>query len=134
MKFYALAALGAVAYTKESEMEAELKLEKEEKLKLQFEGAKAFYDGYYKSFYKVKKVDENTEKCLNDATIDNMIALEEIVVNPLQMFELKNIKDDMNLFGEFAEVAGDLSNCHFEKSFFDLYNMCKEEKDICAMP
>ena len=50
------------------------------------------------------------------------------------MFELKNIQSDLNMFGEMAEVAADLSECHFEQPFFDLWTLCKEDKDACAMP
>ena len=78
------------------------------------EGAKSFYDGYYKAFYKVNKSDENLEKCMDETTITNMLNIGTIIENPLSMFEMKNIKEDMNMFGELAEVAGDLSECHFE--------------------
>ena len=49
------------------------------------------------------------------------------------MFEMKNIKSDLNLFGEFAEVAGDLSACHFESSGKDIWDMCAENKELCEM-
>ena len=71
---------------------------------------------------------------MNDATITNMIQLGKILKNPLTMFEIKNIKADMNLFGEAAEVTADLSECHFEQSFFDIWTMCTEDKEACAMP
>ena len=102
-------------------------------MKDNFEGIKSFYDGYYKAFYKVNKSDENLEKCMNDETISNMLSMGQILENPISLFEMKNLKDDLNLFGEIAEVSGDLSACHFEASFYDIWNMCSENKELCAM-
>lgn len=70
---------------------------------------------------------------MNDATIENIVAVSQFVNNPLAMFEMKNIKEDMNLFGEGAEIMEDLSACHFEQSFFDVWGMCQDNKEICAM-
>ena len=39
----------------------------------------------------------------------------------------------MNLFGEGAEIMSDLSACHFEQSFYDVWGMCQENKELCAM-
>jgi hypothetical protein len=91
---------------------------------------KGFYDGYYRSFYKVSSHDEvkALDECLNDKTIDNIVAISGLINNPMSMFELKNIQEDMNLFGEGAEVMEDLSNCHFEQSLYDVWGMCQEDK------
>ena len=125
MRVYTLLALvGSVVIAKDNtEKEAE-RIEKEQKLTNQIEGAKSFYDGYYKSFYRVNKSDENLDKCMDEKTITNMVNIGEIVENPLSMFSMKNIKADLNLFGEFAEVAGDLSACHFESSGKDIWDLC----------
>ena len=62
---------------------------------------------------------------MNDETIANMIELGGIIENPLSLFELKNFKSDLNLFGAAAEVTSDLAACHFEQPFFDIWGMCK---------
>ena len=131
MKFYTLLALFGAAVAKE---ETEIVISKEAAIKDQLDGAKSFYDGYYKAFYHASSKDETLSKCMDDATIDNMIQLGKIMKDPLSMFELKNIKADMNLFGEAAQVAADLSECHFEQPFFDIWTMCTEDKEACAMP
>ena len=134
MKFYSLVALGAVAVSAKQTDEDLAEIQAKHDLNLhRIEGVSHFYDGYYKSFYKTNKASEHESECLNEPTIENMLALASMIQNPLQMFELKNIKQDMNLFGEMAEVAGDLSNCHFESSFFDLWGMCKNEPEQCEM-
>ena len=141
MKLYSLIALmgAAVVAKKDADVVAEkdadvVELSTEDQIKQDISGFKSFYDGYYKSFYHVNSKDDTLTKCMDEKTVDNMIALGKIMKNPLSMFEMKNIKADMNLFGEAAEVASDLSGCHFEQSFFDIYGMCKEDKEACAMP
>ena len=132
MKSYALIGLACVAgvSAKKSEEQEALDLAKQEKLTTQLNGFKGFYDGYYRSFYKVSSHEEikNLDDCLNDKTIENIVAVSEFVNNPLALFELKNIKEDMNLFGEGAEIMEDLSACHFEQSFYDVWGMCQEDK------
>ena len=78
----------------------------------------------YNGLYRVNKSDENLAKCMDEKTITNMVNIGDIVENPFSMFQMKNIKADLNLFGEFAEVAGDLSACHFEASGKDIWDMC----------
>ena len=107
--------------------------EKKTKIKDDVEGFKSFYDGYYKSFYKINHQDEKLDKCMDDSTITNMSNIGLMIEDPWAMFELKNIKTDLNMFGEIAEVAGDLSECHFESSFYDLWNFCAEDKANCEM-
>ena len=128
MKFYSLIALLSTAVVAETEVS------QVDAIKDQLDGAKSFYDGYYKAFYHANSNDETLANCMNDATIENMIQLGSIMKDPLSMFELKNMKSDMNLFGQTAEVAADLSECHFEQSFFDLWTMCTTDKEACAMP
>ena len=137
MKSYALMGLAAVAGVNalgaDKEAKEAEKLAKEEKLTLQLEDFKGFYDGYYKAFYKTNSRDESQADCLNEDTISNMVSLSDMVHNPMALFEMKNIQADMNLFGEGAEVMQDLSACHFESSFFDLQAMCKTEAKPCEM-
>mgnify|MGYP001340243557 CR=1 FL=1 len=92
MKSYALIGLACVAAKKSEEQEA-LDLIKQEKMTTQLNGFKGFYDGYYRSFYKVNSHDEIKvlDDCLNDKTINNIVAISEFVNNPLAMFELKNL-------------------------------------------
>ena len=132
MKLYSLIALFATAAVAKDTTDIEV--DAEAKLRQQLNGAKSFYDGYYKSFYHVNSKDETLTNCMDEKTIDNMIQLGKIIKNPLSMFEMKNIKADMNMFGEAAEVTADLSECHFEQSFFDIWAMCQEDKEVCAMP
>jgi hypothetical protein len=137
MKSYALIGLACVAgvSAKKTEAQEVAELAQQEKLSHQLNGFKGFYDGYYRSFYKVNSHEEvkNLDDCMNDATIENIVAVSQFVNNPLAMFEMKNIKEDMNLFGEGAEIMEDLSACHFEQSFFDVWGMCQDNKEICAM-
>lgn len=139
MKSYAVMGLAAIAGVNalggDSADKEAAKLAKEEKLTLQLNGWKGFYDGYYKAFYKTNSHDSTNADCLNDETIDNMVAMSGILSNPMSLFEMKNIQADMNLFGEGAEVMEDLSACHFEQSAFDLWAMCHMDdgSDLCAM-
>ena len=81
----------------------------------------------------MNKSDENLAKCMDEKTITNMVNIGDIVENPLSMFQMKNIKSDLNLFGEFAQVAGDLSACHFESTGKDIWDMCKQNEELCSM-
>ena len=137
MKSYALIGLAAVAGVsgkKDVDQEA-AEIAQQEHFALQLDGLKGFYDGYYRSFYKVTSHEEiaDLDDCLNGETIENIVAMSGFVSHPMALFEMKNLKEDMNLFGEGAEVMEDLSACHFEKSFFDLWGMCQDNKEICAM-
>jgi len=108
MKSYAVMGLAAIAGVSalggDSADKEAAKLAKEEKLTLQLNGWKGFYDGYYKAFYKTNSHDVTNADCLNDETIDNMVAMTGLLSNPMGLFEMKNIQADMNLFGEGAEV------------------------------
>ena len=79
MKSYALIGLACVAQVsaKKSEEQEALDLAKQEKLTTQLHGFKGFYDGYYRSFYKVNSHEEikSLDDCLNDKTIDNIVAV-----------------------------------------------------------
>ena len=128
MKFYSLVALTATVSAKASLFEKDDEaVAVERTIEDQLEGFKHFYDGYYKSFYHASSNDETLKNCMDDTTITNMIQLGGIIQDPLSMFELKNIKSDLNLFGAAAEVTSDLAQCHFEQPFFDIWGMCKEE-------
>ena len=128
MKFYSLVALTATVSAKATLFEKDDEaFAVERTIEDQLEGFKHFYDGYYKSFYHASSKDETLKNCMDDTTIANMIQLGGIIQDPLSMFELKNIKSDLNLFGAAAEVTSDLAQCHFEQPFFDIWGMCKEE-------
>ena len=135
MKFYSLVALTATVSAKASLFEKDDEaVEVERTIEDQLEAFKHFYDGYYKSFYHASSKDETLKNCMDDTTIANMIQLGGIIQDPLSMFELKNIKSDLNLFGAAAEVTSDLAQCHFEQPFFDIWGMCKEEDSTaCAI-
>ena len=137
MKFYSLIALAGAAVVAKAPPATDedvIEMTPEEKIIHNIEGFKSFYSGYYKSFYHANSKDKAIEACMDDKTVDNMIALGKVMMNPMSMFEIKNLKDDMSLFGEAAEVAADLSSCHFEQSFFSIWGMCKEDKEACAIP
>ena len=135
MKFYSLVALTATVSAKASLFEKDDDaVAVERTIEDQLEAFKHFYDGYYKSFYHASSKDETLKNCMDDTTIANMIQLGGIIQDPLSMFELKNIKSDLNLFGAAAEVTSDLAQCHFEQPFFDIWGMCKEEDSTaCAI-
>ena len=135
MKFYSLVALTATVSAKASLFEKDDEaVAVERTIEDQLEAFKHFYDGYYKSFYHASSKDETLKNCMDDTTIANMIQLGGIIQDPLSMFELKNIKSDLNLFGAAAEVTSDLAQCHFEQPFFDIWGMCKEEDSTaCAI-
>ena len=135
MKFYSLVALTATVSAKATLFEKDDEaVAVERTIEDQLEAFKHFYDGYYKSFYHASSKDETLKNCMDDTTIANMIQLGGIIQDPLSMFELKNIKSDLNLFGAAAEVTSDLAQCHFEQPFFDIWGMCKEEDSTaCAI-
>ena len=135
MKFYSLVALTATVSAKATLFEKDDDaVAVERTIEDQLEAFKHFYDGYYKSFYHASSKDETLKNCMDDTTIANMIQLGGIIQDPLSMFELKNIKSDLNLFGAAAEVTSDLAQCHFEQPFFDIWGMCKEEDSTaCAI-
>ena len=95
---------------------------------------KYLYDGFYKSFYHARSDDKIMTKCMDSDTIDNIMSFGKIIRDPLSLFDMKNLQSDLSLFGEFAEVASDLTECHFEEPMFDLWNMCTEEPEACAVP
>ena len=135
MKTFAVLALASTASA--IGLTAEEKLAQEDALYLQLDGAKGFYDGYTRAFYKINSHTEVNEECLNDTTMDNIVAYSDIINDPFSLLSISKIKEDLNLFAEGAEVMSDLSNCKFEQSVFDLMAMCKEkdenEESLCAM-
>lgn len=140
MKFYSLVALTAsVAVAKKSEEKEKLDLFKgfekddteavERTFEDKLEGFKSFYDGAYKAFYHASSKDPVLNDCMNAETVENIAQLAGIIQDPLSMFELKNLKSDLNLFGAAAEVTSDLAQCHFEQPFFDIWGMCTGSDD-----
>ena len=136
MKFFSLVALAtsSAVVAKTPLFQKDETVAVERTIEDQLEAFKHFYDGYYKSFYHASSRDETLKNCMDDTTIANMIQLGGIIKDPLSMFELKNIKSDLNLFGAAAEVTSALAQCHFEQPFFDIWGMCKEEDSTaCAI-
>ena len=134
MKTFAVLALASVSALG---MTAEEKQAQEDLMYMKLDGFKGFYDGYYRSFYKINSHETINEKCLDDTTIDNIVAMGDIINNPFSVFNIENIHDDLNLFAEGAEIMSDLSECKFEQSVFDVMAMCKEVDEDgaskCAM-
>merc|ERR1711990_993823 len=134
MKNFAVLALASVSALG---MSAEEKQAQEDQMYVKLEGYKNFYDGYYRSFYKINSHETINEKCLDDTTIDNIVAFGDIIHHPFSVFDVSKIHEDLNLFAEGAEIMSDLSNCKFEQSVFDIMAMCKEKDEDgvskCAM-
>ena len=132
MKNFAVLALASV-----SAMTPEEKQIADDKLYMQLDGYKGFYDGYTRSFYKINSHTEVNEACLDEKTIDNIIAYADIINDPFSLLDFSKINDDLNLFAEGAEIMSDLASCKFEQSVFDIMAMCKELDDDgvskCAM-
>lgn len=61
-------------------------------------GFKGFYDGFYKAFYK-QELPTDAAACLNEETVNNMIHMENLVMDPLHAFDnISNIQEDVNMF------------------------------------
>ena len=135
MKSFAILALASVSAIGQT---AEEKQAQDDMMYLQLDGFKGFYDGYYRSFYKINSHEDIGDgKCLDDSTIENIVAMGDIIHDPFSLLDISKIHDDLNLFAEGAEIMSDLSNCKFEQSVFDIMAMCKEvdEDNVskCAM-
>ena len=134
MKSFAILALASVSALGQTE---EQKQAQDDLMYLQLDGFKGFYDGYYRSFYKVNSHETINEKCMDDTTIDNIVAMGDIIHDPFSLLDISKLHEDLNLFAEGAEIMSDLSNCKFEQSIFDIMAMCKEvdEDNVskCAM-
>ena len=112
----------------------------EEKLQKQKEdtmwyaaGIKGYYTGFYKAFYK-QELPESNAKCLNEETIENMITMQDLVIDPLgAAAHIADIQKDMNMFAQMAEVMENLSVCHFEQSAIDLMTLCTKTPAACSM-
>ena len=138
MKFFALVALASASAVEVEPVDQEaLKQAQDDALKLQLDGWKGFYDGYTRSFYKINSHETVNENCLDDTTVDNIIAYSDIIHDPFSLLNFSKIHEDLNLFAEGAEIMSDLSNCKFEQSIFDIMAMCKEVDEDgvskCAM-
>ena len=46
------------------------------------DGARGFYEGYYKSFYKKTAMPDGMEKCLDSQTVDNIYTFQSLAMNP----------------------------------------------------
>ena len=85
------------------------------------DGARGFYYGYYKSFYKKSIMPEGMQNCLDSTTIDNLYKFEQKVLNPFRAAtELFDISKDLTFVKDGGEVLLNLANCHFETSFWDI--------------
>ena len=65
------------------------------------DGIKGFYSGYYKAFYKAN-LQKDASECLNKETIDNMVALHSVIVDPMSVISGGDISKDFNLFTQGA--------------------------------
>merc|ERR1712017_56872 len=82
-------------------------------------GIKGYYNGFYKSFYKME-MPEAAKKCLDKETVTNIIQFQTIMANPMgAMGDLVDIQKDFNMFAQMAEIMENLSVCHFEQPSFD---------------
>ena len=127
----ALASVSAIGLTDEE------KKAQEDQLYMKLDGYKGFYDGYYRSFYKINSHETVNENCLDEKSIENIVAMSDIINDPFSIMSVSKIHEDLNLFAEGAEIMSDLSNCKFEQSYFDIMAMCKEVDEDgvskCAM-
>ena len=135
MKTFAVLALASVSAIGMTDEERQIA---DDKLITKLDGWKGFYDGYYRSFYKINTHEATPmEDCLDETTIDNIVAMNDIIQDPFSLLSISKIHEDLNLFAEGAEIMSDLSNCKFEQSVFDIMAMCKELDDEgeskCAM-
>lgn len=97
------------------------------------EGAKSFYEGYYKQFYK-KRGDDEMSKCLDETTTQNMVNWGTIMLHPTFLTDnILNFGNDFALMTSGFEIMEDVMNCHFEKSGFDLMTFCSSDPDNCKM-
>ena len=126
MKTFAVLALASVSALGQSD---EAKQLQEDAMYTKLYGYKAFYDGYYRSFYKINSHETINEKCLDDTTIDNIVAMSDIIHDPFSLFNMKHVQEDINIMSESAEIMNDLSNCKFQQSVFDIMSMCKEKDE-----
>ena len=72
----ALASVSAIGLTDEE------KKAQEDQLYMKLDGYKGFYDGYYRSFYKINSHETVNENCLDEKTIENIVAMSDIINDP----------------------------------------------------
>ena len=96
-------------------------------------GVKSFYSGYYKALYKQKMPAAQAE-CLNEETIDNMMAMKGLFFNPIETIQNGDLAASLNIFAEGTEVMENLVSCKFEQSAMDIMAMCKADEEACAVP
>ena len=97
------------------------------------DGVQGFYEGYYKAFYKTSHLNKDSEACLNDKTIDNIVSLYSVVADPMSVITGGDFTKDFNLFAQAAEVMENLSSCHFEQSVFDIMQECNDNPEDCTI-
>ena len=96
-------------------------------------GVKGFYQGFYKTFYKME-LPEASSECMNKETMINIIALEQLLANPLGILDdLADIQKDVNVFAQSAEIMENLSVCHFEQPAFDIMTLCTKDMKACDL-
>lgn len=96
-------------------------------------GVKGFYSGFYKSFYK-SSMPEGMDKCLDDETIENVMAVQGLFKNPIKTFSsIANIQNDVKEFSQLAEIMENLSTCKFEKAGIDIVTMCTKDMSACSL-
>ena len=73
-------------------------------------------------------------ECMNEETTSNMIALGELMIDPLSIINNGfDIQKDFNIFAQMAEIMENLSKCHFEESAFDIMTMCTKDPKSCEI-
>ena len=75
------------------------------------EGMKGFYDGYYSAFYRSSKL-ASLRTCLDEQTIDDIVALQDVIENPLSLFMSFDLTKDLHIFGSVSEIASDIFKCN----------------------
>jgi hypothetical protein len=129
MKFAAYAALMTAATINAAQVD-------QNKLNTEWfvDGARGFYHGYYKSFYKATEMPETMEKCLDRETVDNLYRFEQMAFDPIGTAAgFVDISKDLTLVSETSEVFFNLSNCHFETSVFDILGTCTSNPVACSI-
>ena len=92
-------------------------------------GFRGLIQGYQKGFYEETAMEPIKEECLNDITIDNIVTFSDIINDPFSLLDFKNIRNDINLFAEGAEIMADLSGCNFEQFGVDTKVWCEADAE-----
>jgi hypothetical protein len=92
-------------------------------------GFRNMIQGYQKGFYEEAAMEPIKEDCYNDITIDNIITFSHIIDDPFSLLDMKNIRNDIDLFAEGAEIIADISGCNFEQFGVDTKVWCEADSE-----